>query len=67
LQAYLKIPTKRREDLVADTGKNAHDLLIEQLDIIRLDIQKRRVMIESDAGDLLVNQHHFLRSKQSSR
>jgi hypothetical protein len=67
VEAYLRIESARRHEPVSGTPLDAHALLIDQLQIIQRELARRRKHVEVDAGDQLVNQHRFLRTKEGSR
>ena len=66
INSCLQVPQKNRSDLVIEGSKPALDLLHEQLEMIRGQLDQRENRLTQAAGEALMRQQRFLAAKATS-
>ena len=64
---FLRVPQKDRESLLMDGGKTALNLLLEQLDMLKSQLQSKEARLTQMAGESLMQQQRFLAAKTGTR
>lgn len=64
LQSYLAVPRAQRDAAMLE-GQSAAQLLSGQLDLLRVELEKRETRMGRSAAELLLRQQRFLQSKRS--
>ncbi|MBG9388789.1 hypothetical protein [Caenimonas aquaedulcis] len=64
LQAYLAIPSDRRDAVLLEGNRSAADLLAQQLELLRGELEQREARLARSAADSLLRQQRFLQAKR---
>jgi hypothetical protein len=63
LQSYLKVPREQRASTALEGGRNAVDMLLGQLELLRVELAEREERLARTAAEGLVKQQRFLQAK----
>ncbi len=63
LQSYLQVPREQRSSTALEGGRNASDMLLSQLELLRVELADRESRLARNAAEGLVKQQRFLQAK----
>ena len=63
LQSYLMVPQNQRSTQILDQGQTAVSLLLSQINLLRVELNKQEVKLTRSAAGELLKQQRFLESK----
>jgi len=67
LQAYLVVPARQRCVAMLEGGQTAVGLLLSQLDLLQVELERHEARMARSAGEALLKQQRFLQAKTRSR
>lgn len=67
LQGYLVVPASQRSAAMLEGGQTAVGLLLSQLDLLQVELERREARMARSAGEALLKQQRFLQAKTRSR